>query len=315
VVVSDKVDLLSYASILLNVGFANPAGVAQAVAQWRQIHDQVRPDRIVLDTAPVAQLAACLHRWPAIRVSNGFDAPPADCPSFGIRMRGPYIDRLNAQHVSLAESALASIARKVGIDVAPTLADHLTFPRRFFDCIPQADPYGERDDVTYIGPLSALPGCEEPAWPEGTQEGRVKVFAYLRASPMTEPLLGALADIGANVLCVSGGQAFDVPTSSAGPIRVTRRPVNLTSAVRQADLVVSYAPLGLLSRARIEGKPQLLAPIDTEKVLGARRQQSSGAAVIVERADAVPRALATAMQIAVPPVAWSEPVGNWMCPA
>jgi hypothetical protein len=144
---------------LINVGFGNPAGVAQAVVRWRAIHEQVRPDRIVLDTAPMAQLAACLYRWPAIRISNGFDCPPANCPSFGIGMRGRYVERLNAAHVAKVEDGLARASSMLGIRRPPRLAQYLTYPRRYFDCVPQTDPYGARDDVTYVGPLNALPGC------------------------------------------------------------------------------------------------------------------------------------------------------------
>ena len=311
VVVSDKVELHSYASILFNLGFGNPAGTAQAVGAWRELYEQVRPHRMVLDTAPMAQLAAYLYRWPAIRISNGFDSPPARCPSFGIGMRGPYIDRLNAQHVSAVGTALGRVAEKLGVAASGMSLDgYLTYPRRYFDCIPQTDPYGERDDVTYVGPLNRLAGCEAPQWPE--RRGGPTVFAYLRGAPMTQPLLEALARIEASVLCVVGGHPIDVPAAMAGRIHVSRRPVLLDEAVRQADLVVSYAPLGLLTHARLHGKPQLLMPSDLEKTLGARRLQASRAAVVVQRAQALGDALSTALAARISPVNGQPPPKDWM---
>jgi UDP:flavonoid glycosyltransferase YjiC (YdhE family) len=312
VVVSDRVDMLSYASILINVGFGNPAGVAQAVAQWRAIHEQVRPDRIVLDTAPMAQLAACLYRWPAIRISNGFDCPPASCPSFGIGMRGPYVERLNAAHVVKAEAGLSGAAAMLGSDIAPTLADYLTYPRRYFDCIPDTDPYGARDDVTYIGPLNALPGREPPKWPESGTTGGPRVFAYLRGGPLARPLLNALGDIGARVLCVSTGQPPDIPAAHNGHMHVTRSPLDLSAAAREADLVVSYAPLGLLTQACIAGAPQLLAPTDTEKMLASRRVMAAGRAVVVRRAAGLTQALGAARRIAIAPPRWGGAPTGWL---
>ena len=213
--------------------------------------------------------------------------------------------------MSAVEAALRRIAEKLGMAASGTsLNGYLTYPRRYFDCIPQTDPYGERDDVTYVGPLNGLAGCEAPQWPE--QRSGPTVFAYLRGGPMTQPVLEALARIEASVLCVAGGKSFDVPATMAGRIHVSRRPVRLDEAVRQADLVVSYAPLGLLTHAHLHGKPQLLMPADLEKTLGARRLQASRAAVVVQRAEAVGDALSTALAARIPPVNWQPPPKDWM---
>lgn len=303
VVTSDKVVPRSYAGILLNIGFANPSGVAQAVQRWKAMYASLKPDFVVLDTAPMAQLAACLFQWPAVRVSNGFDCPPAHCPTFGIGMRGPYVEHVNTRHIAQATQALQATARQAGAIRPPTLAGYLTYPRRLFDCIPETDPYGERDDVTYIGPLNALPALNEPQWPENDNRKEFNVFAYLRGCAMTQPLLQALADAKASVLCVSGGRPLDLPPGLRRRVRISDAAVNVDAAVAAADLVVSYSPLGLTTLARMYRKSQLLAPTDTEKLMLATRLEKANSGMTVLNAAAVTTALAQARALDPSPCA------------
>jgi UDP:flavonoid glycosyltransferase YjiC (YdhE family) len=227
-------------------------------------------------------------------------------------MRGPYVERLNAGHVAKVEAGLERVASVVGFERAPSLADYLTHPRRYFDCIPETDPYGARDDVAYVGPLNALPGREPPEWPQAGHLDGPCVFAYLRGGPLADRLLSALGGVGARVLCVSTGTTPGVPATYRGQVRITRQTVDLTTAAREADLVVSYAPLGLLTQACIAGAPQLLAPTDMEKMLAAWRVTASGRGVTVQGSNRVSEALGAARQITIAPLQWNGAPGPWL---
>ena len=79
----------SFAYILLSFGFGDVAVLGEAVRARVQLFETVQPRSVVLDYAPAAQLAAQLLGLRASQISSGFNAPPADCPVFGVTLRGP----------------------------------------------------------------------------------------------------------------------------------------------------------------------------------------------------------------------------------
>jgi UDP:flavonoid glycosyltransferase YjiC (YdhE family) len=103
-----------------------------------------------------------------------------------------------------------------------------------------------------------------------------------------------------------------VAATRNGHVRVTCHPVDLQTAARKAELVVSYAPLGLLTQACIAGVPQVLAPMDVEKMLAARRVMATGRGVVVRRADRVSQAVEAAGEIDIAPLRWDAPSARWL---
>lgn len=269
----------SFADILTLLGFADPAALGQAVTAWIDLFDANAIDRVVLDYAPVAQLAALVAGLPTHQITNGFDAPPPDCPVFGIGMRGPMLEQRNRQRVEALNGALCTVGTAAGLRRNLSLRDWLAYPARWYDCIAETDPYGPRDDGTYIGPVGQPPEAVPVEWP-GDARGARRVFVYLRSASQAGAVLQALSARAARVICAWPGAPDEaVATWMSGSVTIVNRPVDLSQVLPQCDAVVNYGSTTLVCQALLAGKPQLMLPADVEKWLVARRVHSQGAGV------------------------------------
>jgi UDP:flavonoid glycosyltransferase YjiC (YdhE family) len=270
---------MSYAEILLGLGFAEAPALRDAVRAWHRLFEAVKAEAIVLDYAPTAQLAAHLAALPALQVSNGFDAPPPSCPPFGVRLRGAHVDKVNAERVAELDRCIRSVAKVC--DRNASLESFLSHPVRLLDCIPETDPYGPRSDARYVGPLGAPARVEEAAWPYGEEaRDRPRVFAYLRNGPLAWETLRSVAKAGAQVLCV-WPDADPVRAVGLGPgVRLVRQPVPVAQVLHEADAVVNYGSTAMVCQSLLAGKAQLMLPIDIEKWMVASRVARMGAGVM-----------------------------------
>jgi len=274
---STRID--SFADILLSFGFADARVLGQSVQAWMKLFETVQADSVVLDYAPAAQLAAQLLGLPAFQITNGFDAPPPDCPIFGITARGPYLERLNAQKLTQISAALTRVGQDVMGRPGPTLDAYFNYPTKVYDCIPQTDPYGPRTDGLYVGPLAALPQTQTASWSDLAchQQQGPHLFAYLRGIPNATDWLDALDHTQVRTLCVWP----DAPDESMmryanSHLRIVRHPVDMNQALMQADAVLNYGATTMI-HTLLAGKPQLMLPPDLEKMLVARKVAQHGA--------------------------------------
>ena len=141
----------SFADILISFGFSDIESLTQSVRAWMQLIERIAPLSIVLDYAPAAQLAALLLGLPAYQITNGFDSPPADCPVYGLTVRGPYLDRLNIQKLDDINSTVAQVCKRLGGPTDLTLLQFFAYPQKIYDCLAETDPYGPRTDGLMVG--------------------------------------------------------------------------------------------------------------------------------------------------------------------
>ncbi len=263
-----------YADILLSMGFGDAAVLEAQVTAWLNAFAQVQPDRVLIDYAPAAQLAALLAGLPAVQVTNGFDSPPADCPPYEGQVRGAYLRQHATAHVKRVEQTMHAVASKLAPHMQTSLQALIEHPQRLLDCVPESDPYAEQRDLrtqrtTYIGPLGEAPAAEPPHWPAEISAAP-RVFAYLRgARPHFRTALEALHQLGADVLCVWPDVPDDVlATLQHRPqLRITRQPVQIQTALAQAQAVLNYGSSTLVAQTVLASKPQLMLPTDHEKFM------------------------------------------------
>jgi hypothetical protein len=264
------------------LGFDQRDALAMSVAAWLELFDRIGPDAVVLDYAPVAQLAALLRGVRAMQISNGFDAPPAGCPVFDLGVRGPYLERMNAQRIARLSESIDYVAQQHGRN-GISLESVLGYPTLALDCVAETDPYGGREGAMYLGPLiSASQAHGIPRWPEGPTQAP-RVFVYLRRVSEVVHVLAALQSRSVTVLCVcpEAPQAL-MQRYNGTQVRVTREPVALPSALERADCVVNYGSAGMVCAALLAGKPQFMIPSDVEKTVVARKvaQQNAGRIIL-----------------------------------
>lgn len=264
-----------FADILLGIGFAEPPTLEAQTIAWMRLYGQVRPDRVVIDYAPAAQLAALLQGLPAVQLTNGFDSPPAHCPPYESRLRGPYLRQHAAARVQQVERNLSNVARRIEPDARTTLKELIEYPQRLVDSVAECDPYAAHREasttrVAYVGPLGHVPNAHAPLWPSPLRTPSQRVFAYLRGpNPQFASALMSLQEGGASILCVwpdAPGQVL-CRLSAVERLRITQKPVQAAAAIAQADAVVNYGSSTVVAQTLLAGKPQLMLPTDHEKRL------------------------------------------------
>lgn len=271
--------LYSFADVLLALGFQDAQTVQIKLIQWLRLLEAVRPTALLCDYAPFALLAACILGIPATQITNGFDAPPADFPLFDSAVRGPYLERLNAQKIEQLEQTVSRVSRTLG---APglRLADFMAWPSVVIDGIAETDPYGPRSRAIYIGPFMRNEAVHEPYWPM-QQHGETgkRVFVYLRGK-QTVPVLEALSSLGHSTCCLwPDASKYELSRFRGPRVQITREPLHLQMALSYADAVINYGSSGVLSATLLAGKPQLMLPTDREKLMFSHRVVRQGAGI------------------------------------
>lgn len=274
----------SFADVLLATGFDDVARLSEAVDAWADIIDKQAPECVVLDYAPAAQLTCQLLGLPAFQLTNGFDAPPPDCPPYaGVRPQSTLAQRV-AERVAQVSETIAQVGRRFGGPRDSSLAKILRHPRRVFECIPETDPYGPRHDGLWVGPLAAHHDTVDVPWPQGWQ--RRRVFAHLRSQVGATALLDELQLSDAVTVCVWRDAPDEVLARYRHTcVRVLREPVHLGRVLADADAVINQGSTTLVSHALLAGKPQLIMPADFEKLKVAQRVAGCGAAALWNPAD------------------------------
>lgn len=268
----------SFADVLLAVGFDDADRLLAAARAWAAILREVEPEMVLLDYAPVAQLTCQLLDQPAMQLSNGFDAPPPDCPPYArVRVDSP-LGRRNAERVAGLSATISRVGRALGAARPSSLAAILAHPRQVFECIPETDPYGPRSGGLWIGPLGMHRETVDVPWPEGWQ--RRRVFAHLRSAAGATALLDELRQSDAVTLCVWREAPPEVLARYRGSsVRVLPYPLHLQRVLQEADAVLSQGSTALVCHALLAGRPQLICPTDFEKLKVAQRVCESGAAL------------------------------------
>ena len=278
---SKRID--SFADILFSLGFADSAFMRRQTKAWMALFEKIAPDRVVLDYAPIAKFAAYLMQMPAFEITNGFDAPPADCPIFGISIRGLYLEQKNAQRVQLIDETIRSLSKEVSSEIFGGFKHYVSYSQKVFDCLPETDPYAPRQNGLYIGPLISIKmqPAENISWPNALGATRnERIFAYLRNISNPHVLLDSFCGCGMSFFCVwPDAPAELIGEHAGGAVQISRNPVNIEKSLGEADFFVSSGSTTTANLALLLGLPQLVIPSDIEKILFARSLEKIGAGI------------------------------------
>ncbi len=281
----------SFADILATLGYTHKFALQNAVTQWLNLFQKFKIEHVILDYAPTAQLAAALVNLPATQITNGFDSPPADCPLFGIGMRGPMLMTQKTRTIDFINESFAQVAKSLNLRKRPALHDVLSYPTRLFDCIPEMDPYGPRkENAHYIGPILktsdsvgavGITGATV-VWPPKTLANTPNIFIYVRDQALCIKLIEAIQEIPTlpqkQIICFAPtATPQTIQTLSRGNVCISTRPVHLPQILPACDLVMTYGAASTSAQALLAGVPLLVLPQDVEKQLMANRMAQAGA--------------------------------------
>ncbi len=269
---------VNYSDILMGAGYRDATLLGGLLQAWLGIFEIYGADIAVINHAPTALLAARVGGLSAITTCIGFELPPDADVLPSIRpwenIPEPRLRQADAQ----ALHQINAVLRQHGKAPLPRAADLFADVPAVLTTFPELDHYGARVRARYTGPISALSNVAERAWPRG---GDARLFAYLRPTvPGFEPLLEALRDTGASVLCVAPGITQDVAARFASSaFDIVTEPVALGTVLKQADLAIVYGT-GTMADALLAGVPLLMVPQVVEQALAARRIEALGAGIL-----------------------------------
>lgn len=292
-------DPASYPELLLRAGYLEPQRLLGCALGWRQLIDAVRPDLLLAEYAPTAMLAARASATRCAAFGSGFVVPPACAPMPPFRDWEP----VAAPRLADAEArALAGCNELLGALGAPRLTALHDLFRIEADLLlgwPELDHYRGRRGAAGLRALGwpAWPAIgTAPRWPAGRVAARPRIFGYLRCE---HPALAAiLATLRSGrwdcLLYLADLPDADAEAGSSASLRIVNRPVDLSAALAQADLLLGYGGVGTVHAALQAGLPLVLLPTHAEQLLLARRVASLGVGVMLWP-DEVGAALAKAI--------------------
>ncbi len=265
----------SYPEILHNCGFQDANVLFQRVNKLADAISKIGPDVLVVDFAPTAMVANVGLGLPIIAGGSGFQIPPRTTPMPRFRYWQGIADATLALNEDRVLAVINKVLARLGLATAESIAALLRTDGEWLTTFRELDCYGPRDGARYLGTFPPEQFGQAPAWPN---EVGTRVFAYLSAGPAARTSLRALQDFGAAV-CLVGydlkpGEKEDFDPSQVQMIDTL---VDVTSASREAALVVHNGNLNTTAASLLCGTPQLAIPTTAERYLNARRLELLGA--------------------------------------
>lgn len=269
--------LISYASLLNNVGFDDVTGLSARLRAWRQLLTNSRTDLLIADHSPTALLAARTLSLPCLHIGTGFSVPPIAQP-FPLFHRDMQVaQQVLANNESAVLQNINHALAQLQLSPLERLQDAISHASRGVLSYAEIDHYDNARSDPFLG-LPPGPNGEIAQWPAGSGP---KILAYLRPSKELPTLLAALQRSTARVLLRVG----DLPPASLEPYRrpglvITDRAINMQVAGQECDAYVSYGSHGFVGEMLLAGKPGLLLPALQERTLLSRRVVQMGSAIV-----------------------------------
>lgn len=288
----------NYAVVLAAAGWMDPGGLAGLVCGWQEIFDLVRPDVLICDHAPTALLASRGSGMQVWAIGNSFEIPPPGL-HFPSMQPGDAADAAETARCAQYDATLLAPANQalalLGRPPLARLTDLFGHARVAIASLPELGHYQDRlypDGTEWAGPCYVGDAGVAASWPlgdeaqHGTQDGpqdgpqdKLRAFVYLSPGHAGfRPVIEALRSLGTVALVHAKGLAPEAAARLAGnsAIRFEPAPVQVDTAVAQADIVISHASLGTATAALLAGKPQLVLPSHAEQGMVAQRIQQAG---------------------------------------
>jgi UDP:flavonoid glycosyltransferase YjiC (YdhE family) len=270
---------INFTETLLRFGFLHPEELKSMIGAWRQMFALVKPELMIFDHAPTAQLASRGLGIPRIATGNSFACPPrtSPMPPFRFWESPPPSDRLaetEARVVRNANTALASF----DMPLLRTVAELFDVERSLVLANAPLDVYDRTDKSALIGPINGVDFGELPQWPHPTMP---KGFAYLK--PIYGDLnnvLNAMRSSGAQFLIYAPGAAPALRQQWTSPtMRFSEKPFKMALMRESCDFAICHAG-GMVDVMLKTGRPLLLLPMQMEQLMTSVRAEKLGCAAV-----------------------------------
>ena len=272
---------LNLTETLFRVGFAEPKALASLLVAWRHLYVTLKPDVIVFDHAPVAQLAALDQPYPTMSLTNTVSMPPVTgpCPRYRYWLNEDGAEKRMAESEARCLEIINQAQQELGLNPVPSLATFLHHGEQVFCERPEFDVYGRRDNCRYIGSINDDSLGALPSWPNS--KGR-KVFAYLKTRfKHLETLLALLARAETNTIAFVPGLSEKLRKKfTSTSLIFSTEPLQLRALAQQCDYAICHGGTGTVSVFADAGKPMLCIPLQVEQMMFSTRVAETGLAKV-----------------------------------
>lgn len=257
---------VTHADLYADLGWSQAALLGPTIQAWSNLLDLVRPDVLLVDSAPGLLLAARGRGLRTVGVNTPFATPPNVDPLPALRWWVAEADP-GARAREQAVVQVANAVRPRGTEPLTCLAE-LFAPVRWCLKGPRVlDPWAEDrgPDVRHLGVLAESHRGVVHTWPSGSGP---RVFVYLKADwPHLGRLFDELDRRGCRVLAYVPGS----DRASAPGRTMLSEPARLAALFASTELVITHSALGTGCSFLERAVPVLLFPTHLEQQALARR--------------------------------------------
>ncbi len=276
------------AQVLHNSGLTRIDNVLARTRAWDLLIDTIRPELVLVDSAPTLQLALRGRDLPTASLSTGFFVPPDvhPLPRYSTLQETKFppqiptrdtatLAALNAVLAARKQAPLKSIAALYNEGVVPLLVT-----------IPELDHYPNRRGGCYVG-LPASPPGETPEWPDVRGP---RIYAYLKPFKRIEQLLAELRATEFPTIIVSDGIPDTLHTRyRSKSLSFSKRALDLNQVTQSCRVGVNNANHGTVAHFLLHGVPVLMIPLFLEQEILAAQvvKQNTGISLRTDQCSIV----------------------------
>jgi len=278
--------LNNHADILQMVGYSTPDKFTALLSAWRSTLGALRPDRIVCEYAPTAQLAARTLGISCVCIDNGFSMPPVSDPMPPLKPElAVDVDMLRASEARTL-SVINQVFETFSAQPLPRFSA-LYEDEVWYRNWTEFNHFGPHSPDRHLGQIVGDTGGVTPEWPGGS--GR-KMFAYVKSDhPFVIEILHAAAEYGFQVLAYLPGRSDSVISElrKTGRILVSDKPVRLSALEDDVEIGIWQSPTGGVGHSLEKGMRMLFLPSQAEQLLACKAVERAGvpACVVSKREE------------------------------
>jgi len=273
---------VSFADILLKLGYLEAKGLTGLVKAWRKIFELTSPDLLVIDHSPTALLASRDLSIPRVLYGTGFASPPMASPLPSMYF---WQDIPNNKLITNERKVLTVINQVLDeVNGAPLeqLSDLFSVDANFIRSFQELDHYPQRIDGEYCGPAFNTNTGIDPVWPMGKDK---KIFAYINPSYQSfSQVMQALTLIPCQALVYAPGITdSQIKQHHSGSVTISKQAYKIEKIQESCDLCICHSGIGTGSAMLLAGCPLLLLPTQLEQLIVSLNIEKTGSAFVVKK--------------------------------
>lgn len=264
--------IVSYNSAVKGFGFNEAKFVFTRLHLWRSLLEKHSPNLVVADYAPAAVFAARSMGIPIVATGNSYTLPPVNLQAYP-----RFVNQIDPVPSAPLLASINQGAKLAGMKQIGALPEIFSADIHACFTMPELDYFAKFRHPKALGPLLG----KKPPSIRTRASTDAGIFVYLThcSSAVRANLISALAAIDHKVSIYSLRTTKEDRRLAEGTkIRFLEKPLPLSEVCNNNRIVVHLSGHNFTMELLLAGMPQLLLPVDIEKLLLAQSVENRGIA-------------------------------------